>query len=427
MITNTIDDHHQHDGTSTIIFNSKKKNCEGEDTIMVKRNNTNTTINNDIPTEDDDITGPEEYVFLSNFSNFLNVFIAIIWLIMTVFIVPICVILIRSFILEPTRWINQKWFNYLEHKCCKMVNDHWVSAGTFAGLQVIEYGDDITKIQDDRVLFLPNHLGLLDHFILMTAFFNKNTLPGKYIWVIFNIWKWTPLGFMWMAHGNFFINGGAKRREKVLGDFRKHLNNIYWTNDLGYIIMYPEGSRLYLVKESGANFAINNNLKPLEHCTYPRIGAAKTILDVVGPKNITENDIDNNGYLKKPIKYIVDCTLGYPKGIVPDIRDALLQEWPHGTSKVGIHYKIYKATDEMCNEENLQQFLYKCYQEKDKLLDYYYKNDTFPNTKPRIVSFPWNRMIIVEIFWLSIFFTSYYFIMKPLFIYFFQMFFLTNN
>jgi hypothetical protein len=66
---------------------------------------------------------------------------------------------------------------------------------------VSEYGDDINEVADKRVLFLCNHLGLVDHFCLMTAFYNKKNLPGRYLWVIFNIWKWTPLGAMCKCNG----------------------------------------------------------------------------------------------------------------------------------------------------------------------------------------------------------------------------------
>uniref|UniRef100_A0A0N4ZPD4 PlsC domain-containing protein n=1 Tax=Parastrongyloides trichosuri TaxID=131310 RepID=A0A0N4ZPD4_PARTI len=376
-----------------------------------------TKIDNEII---DDTDNDNENLAITAFTNFFNICTAIIWLIMTALIVPFGVIMIRYILLEPIRWVSYKWFNYLEHRVCHLVNDHWVATASYAGLNVIEYGDDLSKIQDERALFLPNHLGLIDHFILMTAFYQKSKLAGRYIWVIFNIWKWTPLGFMWMAHGNFFINGGAKRRERVLNDFRKHLNSLYWTNDLGYIVMYPEGSRFYLIKESGAKFSLQNNLKHLKHCAYPRIGAAKAILDVVGPKNIKENEKDKKGFIKKPLKYIVDCTLGYHKGEVPDLRDVLLQEWPNNNSTVGIHYKIYEVTSEMCDEKYLQEFLYKCYVEKDKLLEYYYKYDAFPNSKPRLVHFPWTRMIFVESFWLTFFFASIYLIVKPTIIFLYQ-------
>lgn len=46
---------------------------------------------------------------------------------------------------------------------------------------------------------------------------------------------------MWLAHGNFFINGGASKRERMLCDFKNHLLKRYWKNDYGWVVMYPEG------------------------------------------------------------------------------------------------------------------------------------------------------------------------------------------
>lgn len=50
------------------------------------------------------------------------------------------------------------------------------------------------------------------------------------MWVIYNIWKWTSLGIMWTAHGNFFINGGSRERNKVLNSFRITYNAFGTTN-----------------------------------------------------------------------------------------------------------------------------------------------------------------------------------------------------
>ena len=46
---------------------------------------------------------------------------------------------------------------------------------------VIEYGDDIHTIADKRALCIVNHLGLMDHFTLMTAFHDKGILAGRVI------------------------------------------------------------------------------------------------------------------------------------------------------------------------------------------------------------------------------------------------------
>lgn len=71
-------------------------------------------------------------------------------------------------------------------------------------------------------------------------FFKKKLL--QYLWVIYNIWKMTPLGAMWFIHGNYFVTGGAPKRKRVLEDFKLHLKKNYWKYNHRWIIMYPEGN-----------------------------------------------------------------------------------------------------------------------------------------------------------------------------------------
>ncbi|VDK66583.1 unnamed protein product [Gongylonema pulchrum] len=100
---------------------------------------------------------------------------------------------------------------------------------------------NIFQLSEKRVLFLANHLGLADHFVIMSALRNKGSIVEKYMWVIYNIWKMTPLGVMWIIHGNYFVSGGASKRKQVLEEFKSHLRRNYWKNDHRWIIMYPEG------------------------------------------------------------------------------------------------------------------------------------------------------------------------------------------
>ena len=89
---------------------------------------------------------------------------------------------------------------------------------------------------------------------------------------------------MWTAHGNFFVNGGAAKRESLLGKFRDHLCKYFMKYNYGWVVMYPEGSRLFLIKESAARFAEKLGLKQLNHCAHPRTGAAHAVMDVMAPK-----------------------------------------------------------------------------------------------------------------------------------------------
>lgn len=54
----------------------------------------------------------------------------------------------------------------------------------------------------------------------------------------------TPLGVMWMIHGNYFVDGGVAKRDQMIEDFKTHLKRNYWKYDHRWIIMYPEGNNI---------------------------------------------------------------------------------------------------------------------------------------------------------------------------------------
>jgi lysophosphatidylglycerol acyltransferase 1 len=343
---------------------------------------------------------------------------AFYWFIMTTIIVPTACVSTCILIL-PIMIFSLKLFNKLEHVLCTLVNDHWVGVGQYMGLTVEEYGDDISAVAEKRALFMANHLGLIDHFCLMTAFHNKPPITGKYLWVIYNIWKMTPLGALWTAHGNFFINGGASKRAGALQEFRDHLKNNFWKHDFGWIVMYPEGSRLFIIKNAEKKFAEKNNFEPFKHCAHPRIGAAHAVLSVCGPsdKSLKKSRTGNGA----PVEYIIDCTLGYPNGKIVVLSDAILGEWPGSNSNVSIHYNIHKVQSEWSNEEIFKEWLYKQYEKKDKLLDDFYRTGQFPG-KPRPVHFSIFRNALVQIFWITVFYANYSIWIRPLGLYLFSFF-----
>jgi hypothetical protein len=124
--------------------------------------------------------------------------------------------------------------------------------------------------------------------------------------------------------------------------------------------MYPEGSRLYLIREAEKRFAEKNGLKPLKNCCHPRAGAAHAAISICGPKSSGEANVVDS----PPFEFIVDCTLGYPKGKVVDLGKAMLGEWPDGDSNVAVHYRIHKVQAEWQDEEKLKKWLYARYEEK---------------------------------------------------------------
>uniref|UniRef100_A0A1I7WST6 PlsC domain-containing protein n=1 Tax=Heterorhabditis bacteriophora TaxID=37862 RepID=A0A1I7WST6_HETBA len=100
------------------------------------------------------------------------------FLTMTAFIVPVACIA-TVVLLFPLMWLNMSLFNNLENRLCKFVNDHWVAASAYCGLNVIECGTNLADFTEKRCLFLVNHLGLLDHFVVMQGLHNKDNVPGS--------------------------------------------------------------------------------------------------------------------------------------------------------------------------------------------------------------------------------------------------------
>uniref|UniRef100_A0AAF5Q754 Phospholipid/glycerol acyltransferase domain-containing protein n=1 Tax=Wuchereria bancrofti TaxID=6293 RepID=A0AAF5Q754_WUCBA len=142
-----------------------------------------------------------------------------------------------------------------------MVNDHWSSAIQIAGINIVEYGDDILKLSEKRVLLLANHLGLADHFVIMHYETKKLFLKrlsfcyrSNYLGYIQYMENDTT-GCDVMIHGNYFVDGDAAKRDQMIEDFKTHLKKNYWKYDHRWIIMYPEGARLYRIKESDARHA----------------------------------------------------------------------------------------------------------------------------------------------------------------------------
>lgn len=348
---------------------------------------------------------------------------------MNMVVVPVACICTLYLFLYPIRLFSIPLFTQLEHELCRLVNDAWMSASKYCGLNVVEYGDDIRPVADARALCLVNHLGLIDHFCLMTSFHDKGSLAGKYMWVIFNIWKWNPVGLMWTAHGNFFVQGsgiGEAKRLQLLDRFKQHLRKNYWKFDYGWVIMYPEGSRFFVVEEAEKQFCKKRGIQPFRCCTHPRVGAAHAVLEICGTR-LDQKGI-HNGKLKVPsldkIEYIIDCTLGYHKGAVPHFGRCLLGIWPFERSKtVAVHYRVHKVNPEWStNAELFKNWLYEQYGQKDKLLAHFYATGKFlsqpddensPPLKGRPIMVSDLRCLMVNFIWLALFFFHANMLFRP--------------
>lgn len=128
-------------------------------------------------------------------------------------------------------------------------------------------------------------------------------------------------------------------------------------------------------------------------------------------KNL-DNSLSRSGN-PGPIEYIIDCTLGYPKGKVADMGQIMLGEWPDEDSTVAVHYRVYEAKPEFADEPTLRKWLYERYEEKDKLLAKFYETGKFPG-EGRPVHFSLAKNLMVQVFWIALFYFHYNFWIRPL-------------
>uniref|UniRef100_A0A1I7TX66 PlsC domain-containing protein n=1 Tax=Caenorhabditis tropicalis TaxID=1561998 RepID=A0A1I7TX66_9PELO len=284
--------------------------------------------------------------------------------IVTSFISPI--VLISLFYLTfPFLLVSNEFRKIVMRVLARASNLQFISCVRLAGIKVMMSGDNLDRLSDCRALMLPNHLSLFDHFIFMTAAdtFGINAV-GRWIFVIYNMWIYTPLGWLWSSYGNYFIDSvPIHKREETLSSLRKHFDRIYHEADLRWVCLYPEGSRLFLIQKRNAEYEKKKGLPPLEHCAYPRLGAALSAIKVLGP-DPNDPSKANNGK-GPPLEYLVDVTLGYPDGIILPTHEAFLSAFRNRDSKpYAIHYEIFKMDTKWREEEELRKFLFDRYQKK---------------------------------------------------------------
>ncbi|CAB3410045.1 unnamed protein product [Caenorhabditis bovis] len=258
---------------------------------------------------------------------------------------------------------------------------------------------------------MPNHLGLIDHFIFMSAIDPLGAdVTGTWLYVIYSVWIGFPLGVLWWIHGNYFINNARpSERQEQLEDLRKHFLYEYYNKDRKWICLYPEGSRFYRIKKSSENFAKKNGLPKLDHCAYPRIGAAHTIVENFGPTIENRNLTKHN---KPALKYLVDVTLGYDGGVVTSMGEAFFGKWK--SKELAFYFETIEMDPRWQDVDEFKKFMFERYQKKSKILEEYYSTGKFPGPG-KTVQYPNDVILIVfQMITLIAFLVLYKICFKPI-------------
>ncbi|XP_069315777.1 acyl-CoA:lysophosphatidylglycerol acyltransferase 1 isoform X2 [Eulemur rufifrons] len=286
-------------------------------------------------------------------------------------------------ILQPLRVLDSKRFWYIEGVMYKWLLGMVASWGWYAGYTVMEWGEDIKAISRDEAMMLVNHQATGDVCTLMMCLQDKGLVVAEMMWLMDHIFKYTNFGIVSLLHGDFFIRQGRSYRDQQLLLLKKHLENYYRSRGRKWIVLFPEGGFLRKRRETSQAFAKKNNLPFLTHVTLPRCGATKIILNTLVARQENGSpaggDAKELGSKSKGLQWIIDTTIAYPKAEPIDI-----QTWILGYRKptvTHVHYRIFPIKDVPLETDDLTNWLYQRFIEKEDLLSQYYETGAFPPSK----------------------------------------------
>ncbi|KFO25435.1 Integrator complex subunit 7 [Fukomys damarensis] len=288
-------------------------------------------------------------------------------------------------LLQPLRVLDSKRFWCIEGIMYKWLLGMVASWGWHAGYTVMEWGEDVKAIWKDEAVVLVNHQSTGDVCTLMMCLQDKGLVVAQMMWLMDHIFKYTNFGIVSLIHGDFFIRQGKSHRDQQLLLLKKHLENNYRSRDRKWIVLFPEGGFLRKRRETSQAFAKKNNLPFLTHVTLPRVGATQIILNALVARQ--ENGSPAGGDAKeleskaKGLQWIIDATIAYPQGELLDI-----QTWILGYRKptvTHVHYRIFPIKDVPLETDDLTNWLYQRFIEKEDLLAHFYETGAFPPPKGR--------------------------------------------
>jgi lysophosphatidylglycerol acyltransferase 1 len=281
-----------------------------------------------------------------------------------------------------------------------------------AGYEVAESGADLDLLKHKNLLLMPNHQSTADVPLLMTIFASRVGFCNKVMWIMDKVFKFTNFGVVSWMHDDFFILAGRNHRDSSLVHLKRHLSEVFIPKQRKYLVVFPEGGFLHKRKEASNRFAAKLGLPPLEHCTLPRTGALDVIMAEIGPwshpqeepeegKQLIENEGEKQDNVEKDVgekgeqvkekgdeaqkgskhatgslEYLVDVTVAYPEGKALDLQ-SIVTGWRQPCI-THVHYRVFPVRNLPRSSEELKNWMIKLYQEKEDMLDTFYRTGEFP-------------------------------------------------
>jgi len=219
-------------------------------------------------------------------------------------------------------------------------------------IQWVMSGDDV-PVRENAVVVL-NHQEMADITVMFTFARSRKRL-GDLKWFVKDALKYVP-GVGW---GMLFLDCLFIKRNWT--DDRDYIHRVFRNILEGrvpiWLMLFAEGTRMRPAKlEKSRRYAEEQGLRPLKHVLFPRTkGFVATVQALAGH-----------------VTAVYDVTIGYEQGV------PTLWQWIKGyVRRVHVHVRRFPMEGLPRDEAGIAAWLIRCYQEKDDLLDAYYREGSF--------------------------------------------------
>jgi 1-acyl-sn-glycerol-3-phosphate acyltransferase len=241
------------------------------------------------------------------------------------------------------RWVAETWWGW----CMTL-------ARRINGARIVVTGDDVP--QRENAIVVANHQQMPDIAFLLAFAGSKHRL-GDLKWFVKDVLKYVPgIGWGMLFLDCVFVDRNwttdAENITRVFARLRRDRVPLW-------LVSFVEGTRLSPAKlEASRTFARERGLRPPEHVQVPRTkGFAATVTG-----------------LRDHVDAVYDITLGYEEGV------PTLWQYIMGDATVAyLHVRRFPMDQLPTNEAALAKWLFDLFEEKDRLLDGFYRRGCFPD------------------------------------------------
>jgi lysocardiolipin and lysophospholipid acyltransferase len=211
-------------------------------------------------------------------------------------------------------------------------------------------------------------------------------------------------GAGWVIDSNGFLFLGrdwSKDRSQIVYSCNRYLQSSFST----FLCIFPEGTDFSPAKlNKSMQFAKDNNI-PFEskHVLLPRVKGFHAAANA----------------LRTKLDFVYDFTFAYPGRKTPTAWTAWAGFYPN---EIHVHVRKFPASEIPIEEDELADWMYKRFKEKDDLLSYFAEHQKFPQSKEKpnwklpISVYFWAIVWIAFVFFaIFFFFTNFYYRVYTLF------------